>query len=103
MSSNLTVNSDRGYVNSFRKLIAFSSVVKDKIARGGPNSVNVRILLEMARSDTRWSHASAVKDSIGNWHIFTPGLSKKKNAPWGFDHIECARLLCPPSVEWNEE
>jgi len=98
------INSDRPYVESFHKLMAFSSAVKDEVTRReASNATNVGILLEAARGDTRRSHASAVKDSIGNWHAFNPGLTKKKDALWGFDHIECARLLCPPTTEWNEE
>ena len=88
---------------SFRTLIAFSPVVGAEIARANGNVSKIGTLLETARGDTRRSHASAVKDAIGNWHTFSPGLSRKKGAPWGWDHSECARLLCPPSIEWNEE
>jgi len=96
------VNRDGTYVNSFRKLVAFSPVVQNEIARGATNAARIGTLLAVARADTLRSHASAVKGAIGNWHDFSPGLSKKKDNPSGWDHKECARLLCPPSIEWND-
>lgn len=76
--------------------------MRDEVTRVGNTTAKTSSLLEVARSATRRSHASAVKDSIGNWHSFSPGLSKKKDEPRGWGHDECARLLCPPSIEWNE-
>ena len=96
------MNSDRAYVNSFQKLLAFSSTMKDEITREGSDRTKTVSLLEAAQSDTRRSQAGAVKKSIGDWHSFSPGLSKSKDAPRGWDHDECARLLCPPPIEWNE-
>jgi len=61
-------------------------------------------LMEEARNDTRRSHSNSVKKAlaIGDWHDFSPGPSKKPPSPWGWDHNQCARMLCPPTIEWNE-
>ena len=90
------------YADSFHNLLTFSSTVKAELAREGSDKEKVGSLLDAARSDTRRSHSSAVKRSVGDWHNFSPGLSKKDSSPQGWDHDECARLLCPPSIEWNE-
>ena len=100
---NLTlVNRERTYVESFQNLLAFSSVVKDEISGGDNGSTKIGSLLEAARGDTRRTHSGSVKKSIGDWHSFSPGLSKQKEMPRGWDHDECGRLLCPPSIEWND-
>jgi len=95
-------NRDQQYVNSFRDLLTFSPTVKAELAQGGSDKVRIRTLLDAARNDTKRSHASAVKNSIGDWHSFNPGLSKKPSSLTGWDHDECARLLCPPNIEWND-
>ena len=96
------IGRDQPYVKSFRTLLAFSSTVKAELAKEDRDLTNVASLLEMARSDTRRSHANAVKKAVGDWHTFSPSYSKKPFSPWGWDHNECARLLCPPDIEWNE-
>ena len=97
-----TADRDKTYVNSFRSLVAFSPAVRTELAREGSDAVNIASLLDVARNDTRRSHASSVKKAIGDWHSFSPGLSKNPSSLWGWDHDECARLLCPPTIEWNE-
>ncbi|KAF9784625.1 hypothetical protein BJ322DRAFT_1109335 [Thelephora terrestris] len=93
---------DQPYVNAFRDLLAFSTTVKSEIVKEESDKEKIGTLLDTARGDTKRSHASAVKISIGDWHHFSPGLSKKSSSPRGWDHDECARLLCPPTIEWNE-
>jgi len=99
VSSQYPPNRDQAYVDSFRTLLTFSLTVRDEIAREGSNTAKIGTLLETARGDTRRSQASGIKKSIGDWHVFSPGLSKTGLRGW--DHSECARLLCPPSIEWN--
>jgi len=95
---------DRDKINviRFRELLAFLSIVRTELAKESSDTAKIASLLDAARSDTRRSHANSVKKSIGDWHSFNPGLSKKPTAPWGWDHKECARLLCPLTIEWNE-
>ena len=93
---------DQPYVKSFRTLLAFSSTIKAELAKEDHDLTGVTSLLETARSDTRRSHASSVKKAVGDWHAFSPSYSKKPFSLWGWDHDECARLLCPPDIEWNE-
>ena len=95
-------NRDQAYINSFRNLLTFSPVVKTKLATEGSDKEKIGTLLDTARSSTRRSNASSIKDAIGNWHDFSPGLSKKKDSTRGWDHDECARLLCPPTITWND-
>jgi hypothetical protein len=97
-----TIYSDKIYVIGFRNLLIFSSVVKTELATEGADTMNIGSLLDAARSDTRRSHANNIKKAIGDWHSFSPGPSKQATSPWGWDHAECARLLCPPTIEWNE-
>jgi len=97
------MNSDKPYVNSFRNLLMFSPIVKAQLADSPSDKGKIRSLLDAARDSTRRSHASAVKTSIGDWHEFSPGLSRKPSSPIGWEHDECARLLCPPTIEWNDE
>ena len=98
--ANTPANRERRYVAIFRDLLVFSPTVKAELARAGSNKEKIGSLLEGARGATRRSHAAAVKRSVGGWHIFSPGLSKK--GPWGWYHDECGRLLCPPNIEWND-
>jgi len=93
---------DQTYANCFRNLLVFSSTVKAELAREGSNTAKIASLLEEARSSTKRSHANSVKKAIGDWHTFSPGPSKKPSSPWGWNHEECARMLCPPTIEWNE-
>jgi len=97
-----TADRDKTYVNSFRSLVTFSPTVRTELAREGSDAANITSLLDTARNDTRRSHASSVKKAIGDWHSFSPGPSKNPSSVWGWDHDECARLLCPPTIEWNE-
>ena len=92
----------RAYVAAFRTLLVFSPVVSDEIAREGNDTTGIGSFLEAARSSTRRSHSTAVKDLIGNWHHFNPALMRMKDSHRGWEHEECARLLSPPFIEWNE-
>ena len=97
-----TADRDKTYVNSFRSLVTFSPAVRTELARESSDAVHIASLLDVARNDTRRSHASSVKKAIGDWHSFSPGPSKNPSSLWGWDHDECGRLLCPPTIEWNE-
>jgi hypothetical protein len=97
-----TSDRDKTYVTCFRALVAFSPTARTELAKEDCDIENVASLLDSARGDTRRSHASSVKKAIGDWHTFNPGYSKKPGSCWGWDHDECARLLCPPDIEWNE-
>ena len=96
------IDREKVYVDSFRKLLAFSSTVKAELAKEGGDPMSVASLLDAARSDTRRVHSSTVKRVIGDWHTFSPGPSKKHSSPWGWDHDECMRMLCPMALEWND-
>jgi len=98
-----TPDRDKTNVIRFRELLVFSLIVRTQLAKESSDTAKIASLLDAARSDTRRSHASSVRKAIGDWHSFSPRLSKKPTAPRGWDHAECARLLCPPTIEWNEE
>ena len=53
------------------------------------------------RLDGQHAHANLIKLRVGSWYPFTPLLTPNKAAR-GFYHLDCGRLLCPASYNWDD-
>ncbi|CUA77218.1 hypothetical protein RSOLAG22IIIB_12623 [Rhizoctonia solani] len=62
---------------------------------------DIRSRLDNGKTAAKTEDNRTFKTQIPKWHTWDPLLSLNKNER-GLQHMECARLLCPITVDWDD-